>query len=714
MAHSASTHVPVLKSLAARSFVLALVFTSVGVAALAMIPENAPTWLLPILEALCIMGTVGVLYFVAIRPYRSLQEAISALRSGDYALEVSTARRSDEIGAAARDLQGMAQELAAAATQMEEAAFKGAAFNGSSAAMMLLDQDFKILHMNPALEALMVEYRAAFVSDVPGFDHKKIVGGSMDMFHARRPQVRKILSDPKNLPYKGQVKLGEERLTIEVAWVADAAGKHLGYVAEWKRVTDEQRKEALIGALDSAQLRIEMDPAGAVVDANAAALSLLDRSAETARGLEFLSRVRNAGAPVADRLRAGEAIIGLLEIEVPGGTTRLLDGVLAPARDFAGRLMMSVIVARDVTEDHKAANARAAREDRARREQAHVVETLGTALGDLAKGTLSCPIEEEFPAEYESLRRDFNAASTTLGRAVTLVIENAEAIRNEANEITSASTDLNRRTEQQAATLEETAAALDELTASVQSAAAVAEAARKMVESTQERAKRSGKVVRDTVNAMQEIAASSTQISKITSVIDEIAFQTNLLALNAGVEAARAGEAGRGFAVVASEVRALAQRSSDAAREIAQLIDTSTTQVRRGVDLVDEAGVAITEIETRVSEIREQIVGMATSSTEQATGIKEINVAVNQLDQVTQQNAAISEETNAATQSLLAMSGELLQSTAQFEVRGGTPATARTATPPAQPAFGSRRAAEPKRAVAGSGAATAADTWEEF
>jgi methyl-accepting chemotaxis protein len=358
-------------------------------------------------------------------------------------------------------------------------------------------------------------------------------------------------------------------------------------------------------------------------------------------------------------------------------------------------------------------------------EQARVVGILGDALGQLASGKLATRIKDEFPGDYEALRTDFNEASRKLAEAITLVVESAESIRNEANEITSASSNLNRRTEQQAATLEETAAALDELTASVQAAASVAENAQQMVQSTQERAQRSGKVVRDTVDAMQEIADGSIKISQITNVIDEIAFQTNLLALNAGVEAARAGEAGRGFAVVASEVRALAQRSSNAAREIADLIDLSSNQVQRGVHLVDEAGTVITEIEVSVTEVKEQIVGMATRSSEQAIGIREINVAMNQLDKVTQQNAALSEETNAATQSLLSMSTALIDNTAKFDVSGvdgggaqpkRTPER-RPAPPSADTSFESRNRPMPLKVAASGGGRTAitdADGWEAF
>ena len=676
------------RSLLAKSLGIALVATLIGLQALAAIPADAPAWLVPVIEAACILTPAIAIYLVAVRPFAGLRAGIRDLRKGNYDIDIAGTGRHDEVGEAARQLAGLAESLREGSAAAAEAAFKGAAFNGSSAAMMLLDQDFGILHLNPALNDLMRTHAAAFRSDVPDFDHEKLVGENMDIFHGRRPQVRKILSDRANLPYRGHIKLGEERLTIEVAWVEDAQGNHLGYVAEWKRVTEEQRQEALIGALDSAQLRVEMAPDGKVVAANDTFRALAEHGADRLIGLDLMSAITIGGTPAGDCIRGGEPVIGLFEVRLPKSGPVLLEGVLAPARDAAGRVMMVALVARDVTEERKAKEERERRDEAVRRDQAHVVETLGTALGALAQGKLTTRVNESFPPDYEALRVDFNGAADRLSEAIMLVIESAQSIRNEANEITAASTDLNRRTEQQAATLEETAAALDELTASVKSAADVTSAARRMVEGAQERAERSGRVMRDTISAMQEISDGSTKIAKITNVIDEIAFQTNLLALNAGVEAARAGEAGRGFAVVASEVRALAQRSSEAAKEIAELIDLSTSQVGRGVDLVNEAGTAIGEIEASVVEIREQVSGVAVSAEEQATGIGEINEAMNQLDQVTQQNAAISEQTNAATQALLSMSTALIDTTNRFDVGlnagqgGAAPAPARSTDAP--------------------------------
>ncbi|WP_341366819.1 methyl-accepting chemotaxis protein [Yoonia sp. BS5-3] len=282
-------------------------------------------------------------------------------------------------------------------------------------------------------------------------------------------------------------------------------------------------------------------------------------------------------------------------------------------------------------------------------EQQEVLDTLRRSLLGLADGDLSKKIDQEFSVQYDSLRKDFNDTVQTLNRTISHVVEAAGSIQHGANEISQASDDLSNRTENQAATLEQTAAALDQLTASVKSAADGAKSVENIVTEAQAEAEESGKIVGDAIAAMNEIEKSSEHISQIIGVIDDIAFQTNLLALNAGVEAARAGEAGKGFAVVASEVRALAQRSSEAAKEIKALISGSEKQVEKGVELVGGAGTALGNIVQRVTHISELIRSISTGSAEQAIGLGEINIGVNQLDQVTQQNAAMVEQATAAS-----------------------------------------------------------------
>jgi methyl-accepting chemotaxis protein len=268
----------------------------------------------------------------------------------------------------------------------------------------------------------------------------------------------------------------------------------------------------------------------------------------------------------------------------------------------------------------------------------------------------------------EKLRLDFNGSVSSLHSVVSSVGETAQAVDTGTAEISDASSNLAKRTEQQASSLEETAAALDEITATVKKAAEGATHARKVVADTKDDAEKSGQVVRKAVEAMGTIEKSSQQISQIIGVIDEIAFQTNLLALNAGVEAARAGDAGRGFAVVASEVRALAQRSADAAKEIKGLISASTAQVGEGVKLVAETGQSLERIMTKVTEINTVVSDIAAGAQEQATGLQQVNTAVNEMDKMTQQNAAMAEEATAAGRSLTQQAEQLTSLVGQFRL----------------------------------------------
>lgn len=300
--------------------------------------------------------------------------------------------------------------------------------------------------------------------------------------------------------------------------------------------------------------------------------------------------------------------------------------------------------------------------------QEQVVGALGTGLAKLATSDLSHRIETPFPADYERLRVDYNRAMDAVASVMTVVSEATSGINNGASDIRQASDDLSQRTEQQAASLEETAAAMDEITGTVRETAAGATRANAVVSEARTEAEHSGDVVRRAVDAMTQIERGSAEISEIISVIDGIAFQTNLLALNAGVEAARAGDAGRGFAVVASEVRALAQRSADAAKDVKTKIMASSGQVEVGVELVSETGKALQRIIGRIGELSTLVGTIAASAEQQATGLQQVNTAVSEMDGVTQQNAAMVEEATAAARSLAEEADQLAREVARFTI----------------------------------------------
>jgi Methyl-accepting chemotaxis protein len=316
-----------------------------------------------------------------------------------------------------------------------------------------------------------------------------------------------------------------------------------------------------------------------------------------------------------------------------------------------------------------------------------IVSSIGTGLDHLAKGDLTHRVTADLSGAFAKLKEDFNTAMTRLQETVKDVFDTTNQINNNAGEISTATNDLSHRTEQQAAALEETAAALDEITATIKETAANANEAARSVMGAKDAAENGGRVVETAIKAMDSIAQSSKQITDIIGVIDEIAFQTNLLALNAGVEAARAGDAGRGFAVVASEVRALAQRSSEAAKQIKALINASSEYVGDGVKYVGETGQALKHIVDQVLQINSLVADMAQASEQQSTGVEQVNAAVGQMDRVTQQNAAMVEQTTAAARGLASEAKSLTEIVGFFSVDETRRATARIHAMPAGPSL---------------------------
>ncbi|MBN9033141.1 MAG: chemotaxis protein [Rhizobiales bacterium 63-7] len=416
--------------------------------------------------------------------------------------------------------------------------------------------------------------------------------------------------------------------------------------------------------------------------------------------------------PVAGRTRSDE--IGALSGALEGLRHTLASGRALETE--AGKQRQAAEQERQRSENQR---------NESTQQQRHVVALVGKGLSQLSTGNLSYRITEDFPEDYATLKHDFNGALQSLERMSGEISISINNISGGTSEISRSASDLARRTEQQAASLEETAAALNQLAAQVGSSADNARAAAESVESACKDAERSGDIVQKAISSMQGIENSSQEVSRIIGVIDEIAFQTNLLALNAGVEAARAGEAGKGFAVVAQEVRELAQRSAQAAKEIKTLINASAGQVQEGVGLVGRTGEALDKIASQVMQINGLIRQISASASEQAIGIREINSAVTQMDQVTQQNAAMVEEQTAAGAALAEEAVKLKSLMAAFKTGAeqADPVSAlrqtarqmRTPTPPQpQPQARASRPAPVRRASGPAAVAVASDDWEEF
>ena len=403
--------------------------------------------------------------------------------------------------------------------------------------------------------------------------------------------------------------------------------------------------------------------------------------------------------------------------------------------DAAETLRQSSIEKRNMTEAGRQERQRNDAEQAARAAQKldeetqvrFAVDTLGAGLNKLANGDLTITLAQPFRSDLEQVRGDFNRAVEKLQQVLGDVAVNTSSIDANSTQMRNAADDLAKRTEQQAASLEETSAALEQITSTVKSSSERAGEAMTMVGGTKANAEESSKVVSEAMQAMSRIEAASSEIGKIINVIDEIAFQTNLLALNAGVEAARAGEAGKGFAVVAQEVRELAGRAAGAAKDIKTLIGRSSDEVRVGVQLVTATGESLGRIADDVARINDIVGSIATAANEQATGIGEINTAISQMDHMTQQNAAMVEETSAASHTLAQDAKNLSGLIAQFQILDPSAPVRhvpRAATPVARPAASPARNLvsklagafqhKPSPPAAAAATGTNDSNWEEF
>lgn len=642
--------------------------------------------------------------------------------------------------------------------QQQEATRLKVAVDGAQSPMIMIDRDFIITYANNQTIELLKKYEDKFKEVWPAFSVESVMGVCIDMFHKNPAHQRKLLADPNNLPYQTDIEINGLKFSLTVSAQMDAEGNYIGNTLEWEDVTEQRQKDLevarLQSAVDGAQANLMLcDEDLNITYANPAVVEMLRNRQNELRAIwpgmnvdklvgenidQFHKRPEHqrrllgdiAGLPANAEIKVGE-----LEFSV--NATAITDG--------EGNYMGNMVEWRDITEQKDAerqienligAAVNGELDNRLDTDNYQgfmlnlatsinkmmdtvvaPIQESSRVLEQLADGNLAETMTGEFHGEFASMRDALNKSVTNLADMVTEIRTGADSINTSANEIAQGNLNLSQRTEEQASSLEETASSIEELTGTVKQNADNAQQANQLATGARTEAEKGGNVVGNAIEAMSEINQSSKKIADIIGVIDEIAFQTNLLALNAAVEAARAGEQGRGFAVVAAEVRNLAQRSAGAAKEIKTLINDSVTKVEEGSRLVDESGSTLEEIVNSVKKVSDIIAEIAAASSEQSAGIDQINKAISQMDEMTQQNASLVEEAASASESMDEQAKGLTQLMTFFNTGNGSGEHSQTAAERRSTERPWTEEQKPKKPVAKASKKAASGTdseWEEF
>ncbi|RTZ17918.1 methyl-accepting chemotaxis protein [Vibrio aquaticus] len=631
-----------------------------------------------------------------------------------------------------------------------------AAVDQAQTAMVMIDRDFEITYINQETLNLFSKHEATLRTVWSGFTASSewLMGRCIDEFHRNPAHQRQMLGDPTNLPYSTDIKIQDLKIELNVAAINDAKGNYIGNTLEWRDVTEERAKEEEIGRLASAvsgmTTNLMMANKEGIITYLNPALSTLLKSRESdlqqalpgfdadnlvGKNIDVFhknpSHQRNIIAnpdrlPFSNNIAVGGLEFNLTCIAMRDGQGNYIGPALQwvdiTEQQDGQRQVESLIqkaIAGDLNERIDTSVYNGFMKELGDGIN-NLLDTMVTPIGQcidvmsqVAEGNLNTNMPEDNTGEFARLSGAVNTSILNLRNMVDKITQSSARVATASTEIAEGNNDLSQRVEAQASNLEETAASMEQMTATVRQNADNAKGANELSDDATKKASKGGEVVGQAVEAMSEINNASKKIADIIGVIDEIAFQTNLLALNAAVEAARAGEQGRGFAVVAGEVRNLAQRSAAAAKEIKGLIKDSVEKVDEGSRLVDESGETLNEIVDAVAKVTELIAQIASSSLEQSTGIDEINRAIATMDEMTQQNASLVEETSAASQSLKDEGKQLLH-LMNFFVTDSNVATFESKSLDSKPQTNVREIRSPKVANASFKLEEDGDEWEEF
>ncbi len=662
-----------------------------------------------------------------------------------------------------------AARLAAEQHQAEENQRIKMALESVTTNVMIADAGRNIIYMNSAVRSMLETAEADIRKELPNFDVRKLMGGSIDRFH-KNPEHQSRMLEKLTATHNTELKLGGRTFGLIVSPVLDAEGKRLGTVVEWRDRTDEVKLQAELAAraereqrtaAENLRIRQALDnvSTNVMIADNDRQVTYANRAV-----MEMLAHAENDIRKELPQFEARKVLGGSIDVfhKNPAHQARMLAElksihraqikvgvrtfslIVNPIYDDQGNRQGTVVEWRDRTEEVavegevaqivNAANNGDFSERISLVGKQGFFHTLGSGinslldtnekafkevlriLGAMSAGDLTQRITDDYSGTFAQLKEDANATVDKLTEMIMQIKQATDSINTASKEIAAGNLDLSRRTEQQAASLEETASSMEELTSTVKQNAENAKQANQLAIGAADVAGKGGKVVSEVVTTMSAITDSSKKIADIIGVIDGIAFQTNILALNAAVEAARAGEQGRGFAVVASEVRSLAQRSAAAAKEIKSLISDSVDKIQGGSELVETAGRTMDEIVNSVKRVTDIMGEITAASLEQSQGIEQINQTVTSMDEVTQQNAALVEEASAAARSLEEQAGGLAESVGSFRLAqggGGVPPPSSKVTPlptanrPSAPPP-RKPAPRPSRPVGGAAQASAA------